>query len=156
MAEFPHLRVSGKAGERGEQLGQQAADRIRLNVEVYGDLFRHYTGLSWRQIQEYAARFREPIRAYQPRYLDEIQREHPRHDLADVPEDYGKVGCARPSRSLCRRGCLEDTCGSLRLFDDFEDVVYSVLIAIGKLSNTSEAIIPSCPKRNAATLPAKL
>src|SRR5574341_167821 len=73
MAQFPHIRVSGRAGDRGRQIGQQAAGRIARSVEIYKQVFAHYAGWDWPQVVEHAALYRPAIEAYRPRYLDELE-----------------------------------------------------------------------------------
>ncbi len=73
MGAFPHFRVSGGPRERGRQYGEQARDRVRLSVSAYGDVFMHYAGWDWARVTEEARRYEEPIAAYGPTYLEEMQ-----------------------------------------------------------------------------------
>jgi len=72
MAPFPHVRVEGTARERGRSYGEQAADRVHRSIEAYRDVFEHYTGWDWATVTGEAARYREPIERFEPRYLEEI------------------------------------------------------------------------------------
>lgn len=38
MPQFPHVRVTGPAEERGRQYGEQARDRVRRSVTAYREL----------------------------------------------------------------------------------------------------------------------
>jgi isopenicillin-N N-acyltransferase-like protein len=69
---YPRIQVEGGARERGRQYGEAARERIRLSIDGYREVFAHYTGWSWERVGQEAARFREPIEAYEPRYLEEI------------------------------------------------------------------------------------
>jgi isopenicillin-N N-acyltransferase like protein len=73
MDPFPHVRVDGGPLERGRQYGEQARDRVRRSIEAYDEVFDHYAGWRWADVRREAARFEEPIRAFEPRYLDEIR-----------------------------------------------------------------------------------
>lgn len=67
------IQVHGVARERGQQYGEQARDLVARSLEVYREAFAHYAGWEWSQVREDAARFREPIAAFGPEYLDELQ-----------------------------------------------------------------------------------
>lgn len=73
MAQFPHVRVSGPAAERGRQYGEQARDRVRASIAAYRDVFRHYAGWDWETVRREAARFEAPVAAFRPAYLEEIR-----------------------------------------------------------------------------------
>jgi isopenicillin-N N-acyltransferase-like protein len=75
MAElaFPRVRVSGSAAARGLQYGEQAADRIRHNVDIYQEVFLHYTGWDWRTVTEHAESYEPAIQAYRPHFIDEMK-----------------------------------------------------------------------------------
>ena len=70
---FPRVRVSGTALERGRQYGDQAAERIRRNVNVYRAVFEHYAGWDWSTVVEHAASYEPAIEAYRPHFLDEMR-----------------------------------------------------------------------------------
>jgi isopenicillin-N N-acyltransferase-like protein len=57
MGEFPRVRVTGSATERGRQYGEQARDRVRRSVGAYERVFRHYAGWDWSVVRREAARF---------------------------------------------------------------------------------------------------
>ncbi len=73
MSVFPHIRVSGTPAERGRQLGEQAAERIRRSIAIYREIFQHYSGWEWPQVLDHTQHYRPAIEAYQPRYLEEIE-----------------------------------------------------------------------------------
>jgi isopenicillin-N N-acyltransferase-like protein len=73
MEEFPHIRVQGTAYERGRQYGQQARERVRRSVGGYRDVFAFYAGWDWLTVRREAARFEQPIAAFRPSYLEEMQ-----------------------------------------------------------------------------------
>lgn len=73
MKQFPHIRVYGTPAERGKQLGEQAADRIRHSIAIYREVFQHYAGWDWSQVVSHATSYLHAIAAYQPRYLQEMQ-----------------------------------------------------------------------------------
>ena len=70
---FPHIRVQGRPFERGLQYGQQAASRIRRNIEIYREMFAHYAGWDWADATAYAQTFEPAIAAYRPHFLDEMR-----------------------------------------------------------------------------------
>jgi isopenicillin-N N-acyltransferase-like protein len=70
---FPRVKVSGSAYERGKQYGEQTAERIRRNVEVYRAIYQHYAGWEWHTAAEYATAFEAPIEAYRPHLVEEIR-----------------------------------------------------------------------------------
>ncbi len=73
MSEFPHVRVSGSAVERGRQYGAQARDRVRRSVSAYERVFQHYAGWDWGVVRREAARFEAPIAEFGPGYLAEMR-----------------------------------------------------------------------------------
>lgn len=71
---LPHVRVSADDPfERGRQLGATTADRIQRSIEIYDETFSYYTALPWPRIKDFAARFREPIEAYDAAIMREIE-----------------------------------------------------------------------------------
>ena len=73
MSEFPHVRVTGSATERGRQYGEQARERVRRSVGAYERVFRHYAGWDWSVVRREAARFEAPISEFGPDYLAEMR-----------------------------------------------------------------------------------
>jgi isopenicillin-N N-acyltransferase-like protein len=69
---FPRVRVEGGALERGRQYGEQAAERIRRNVEIYRRVFQHYAGWDWDQVATHATAYVAPIAAYRAHFIDEM------------------------------------------------------------------------------------
>jgi len=70
---YPEVKVSGSPLERGGQYGEQARDRIACSLEMYGRAYKDLAGLEWTAATSYAGRFAEAIRAFEPRYLDEMR-----------------------------------------------------------------------------------
>jgi isopenicillin-N N-acyltransferase-like protein len=70
---FPRIKVRGDAYERGKQYGEQAAQRIRRNVEVYRAIYEHYAGWEWHTAAEYSTAFEAPIEAYRPHLVAELR-----------------------------------------------------------------------------------
>jgi isopenicillin-N N-acyltransferase-like protein len=73
MDQFPHVRVSGPALQRGREYGEQARDRVRRSIGAYREVFAHYAGWDWATVRAEAARFESPIAAFRPAYLEEIR-----------------------------------------------------------------------------------
>jgi isopenicillin-N N-acyltransferase like protein len=69
----PIISISGTPRERGREHGQLISDRIQLGVERYLERFAHFAGLNRKQAHEVAKTFIEPIRAYDPEILEEIE-----------------------------------------------------------------------------------
>jgi isopenicillin-N N-acyltransferase-like protein len=71
---FPSFRVSSADPyERGRQYGEQTAEYVAGSVDVYRETFGYYTKLPWEDIRKLASEFREPIAAYDPAILREIE-----------------------------------------------------------------------------------
>jgi len=77
MTEFPHLRVSGPAQERGRQYGEQARTRIQRSVSEYRQVFASLADWDWSRVRTEAARFEAPIAAFRPSFITEM------HGIAD-------------------------------------------------------------------------
>jgi isopenicillin-N N-acyltransferase-like protein len=73
MGQYPHVRVSGPAEQRGRQYGEQARDRVRRSVGAYRDVFAELAGWQWDTVRAEAARFEAPIAAQRPEYLAEMR-----------------------------------------------------------------------------------
>jgi isopenicillin-N N-acyltransferase-like protein len=73
MSRWPVVRARGAPFERGEQYGQQVADRVRRSVEIYSELFRYHTGLEWEEICGLAAGFKGPIAGSDAEILPELE-----------------------------------------------------------------------------------
>jgi isopenicillin-N N-acyltransferase-like protein len=69
----PVIAVSGTPRERGRQHGALIRDRVRLGVERYMERFVHFGRLDREQAHEVARSFIEPIKAYDPEILEEIE-----------------------------------------------------------------------------------
>ena len=70
---FPRIRVQGDPKQRGLQYGRQAASYIAISLNAYQKIFRYYTDLEWPQVQAFARPFIEPIAAFRPRLIEEMQ-----------------------------------------------------------------------------------
>src|SRR5262245_45498741 len=73
MGEYPHLRVTGSAEQRGRQYGEQARDRVQRSVGAYRDVFAAMVGWDWPTVRREAARFEAPIAAFNPSYVAEMR-----------------------------------------------------------------------------------
>jgi isopenicillin-N N-acyltransferase-like protein len=73
MGQYPHVRVSGSAEQRGRQYGVQARDRVRRSVGAYRDVFADLAGWDWPTVRREAARFEAPIAQFGPQYLAEMR-----------------------------------------------------------------------------------
>ncbi len=73
MERFPQVRVDGTPRERGRQYGEQARDRVRRSIEAYEEVFAHYTGWRWPDVQREATRYIAPIERFDVRYLEEMR-----------------------------------------------------------------------------------
>lgn len=73
MGGVPHVRVEGTALQRGRQYGEETRDRVRISIDAYREVFNRYTGWDWPKVIEEAVRFRQPIAAFRPSYLDEVR-----------------------------------------------------------------------------------
>jgi isopenicillin-N N-acyltransferase-like protein len=71
--QFPTVRVSGPPRERGRQYGEAARERVRISIDAYRDVFAHYAGWDWEKVTDEALRYMEPVRAFDERYLQEMQ-----------------------------------------------------------------------------------
>lgn len=83
---IPRIRVEGGPRDRGREYGRQAAGRVARSVEAYREVFSEYAGWDWSRVLEEAARYEQPIAAFEPRYLEELRgiAEGAGIELADV------------------------------------------------------------------------
>ena len=72
MEPFPHVRVAGGPRERGRAYGEQARERIGISISAYEEVFLAYAGWDWAQVRREAERYRAPIAAFDPRYIEEM------------------------------------------------------------------------------------
>jgi isopenicillin-N N-acyltransferase like protein len=70
---FPSIRVEGDAYERGRQYGTQARDLVQRCIELYAEIFRHHTSLTWAEVVNHAGRFEDPIGIAHPSFLEEMR-----------------------------------------------------------------------------------
>ncbi|MGN6187518.1 MAG: C45 family autoproteolytic acyltransferase/hydrolase [Conexibacter sp.] len=73
MSHYPLVEVAGSARARGEQYGRAVAGRIRRSVERYAALYAYHARIDWAAACERARAYVEPIEAYDPRYLQELE-----------------------------------------------------------------------------------
>ncbi|MDO5532605.1 C45 family autoproteolytic acyltransferase/hydolase [Sutterella sp.] len=68
-----YIKVSGTPHERGLAYGRAAKERIHRVIEEYRVLFDKEAHMSWETAYEKAAVYEEPIRAYRPDLIEEMQ-----------------------------------------------------------------------------------
>ena len=73
MGEYPQVRVTGSAEQRGRQYGEQARSRVRRSVSAYRNVFASMVGWDWPTVRREAARFEAPIAAFRPGYVAEMR-----------------------------------------------------------------------------------
>ena len=73
MSEYPHVRVTGSAAERGRQYGEQTEERVRRSVSAYREVFASLVGWDWATVRKEAARYEAPIAAFRPGYVAEMR-----------------------------------------------------------------------------------
>ncbi len=73
MGEYPHVRVTGSAEQRGRQYGEQARERVHRSVSAYRDVFVSLAGWDWATVRREVARFEAPMAAFGPQYLTEMR-----------------------------------------------------------------------------------
>jgi isopenicillin-N N-acyltransferase-like protein len=83
---FPMILVEGDARERGRAHGAGLGAQVTAGVEQYLRRFEHFAGLSRGAAHAAAERFIEPIRAYDPEILEEMEgiAEGAQLEFADV------------------------------------------------------------------------
>ncbi len=69
MSEFPLVRISGDARQRGASHGEQLRERIAETREFYRDIFQ----LPEEDVRDRAGQFAEKIRSFNSDYADEIE-----------------------------------------------------------------------------------
>src|SRR3972149_11449413 len=72
MEPVPHVRVAGGPRERGRAYGEQARERIGISISAYEEVFLAYAGWDWAHVRREAERYRAPIAAFDPRYIEEM------------------------------------------------------------------------------------
>jgi isopenicillin-N N-acyltransferase-like protein len=70
---WPVVAVAGGPRERGRAYGERARERVHRSLELYENVFRHYTGLGWAAVRDRAGAFAGSIDAYDERLLPEIE-----------------------------------------------------------------------------------
>jgi isopenicillin-N N-acyltransferase like protein len=70
---WPVVAVAGGPRERGRAYGERARDRIHGSLELYERVFRHATGLRWRDVVDRVGAFAGPIDDYDVRLLPELE-----------------------------------------------------------------------------------
>lgn len=70
---FPLIILGGTARERGLAYGKAAADKVRISLDLYANLFQVYAKLNWEEAKQKALRFEKSIENYFPAALEEMQ-----------------------------------------------------------------------------------
>ena len=70
---FPIADISGTPYEIGLQHGSIFKTQIANSIETYRVMFRDYSNLEWEQGKKMAQRYIEPIRDYNPDYIEEMK-----------------------------------------------------------------------------------
>lgn len=70
---FPMADISGTSYEIGKQHGTLFRKQVLYSIESYKVMFKDYSDLDWDKAKEMAQRYIEPIRSYNPDYLDEMR-----------------------------------------------------------------------------------
>lgn len=70
---LPRILVTGSSRERGRQLGEAASDRIYRAHGAYREIFEYYGKLDWSRACAIGRQYREAIREFDPRYIEEMQ-----------------------------------------------------------------------------------
>lgn len=70
---WPVIAVAGGPRERGRAYGELARDRVHASLELYEHVFRHHTGLRWREVVDRAGAFAGPIDDVDVRLLPELE-----------------------------------------------------------------------------------
>lgn len=69
---FPYIKIEGGPFDRGVSYGRQAASRITAGLATYREAFGR-VGVTWAQAMDYAQRFRDRIRDYDPVMFEELE-----------------------------------------------------------------------------------
>jgi isopenicillin-N N-acyltransferase like protein len=69
---FPHYRVAGSSRERGRAYGAMARREIESSMTGYAQVFDHYQGWSWSEVQRRARGFLPAIVDFSPAIADEL------------------------------------------------------------------------------------
>ena len=70
---YPRIRVAGTARERGQQYGEQASERIAVNIAAYKRVFAHYARWDWPEVLAQANLYRAAITAFDHAIMAEIE-----------------------------------------------------------------------------------
>jgi isopenicillin-N N-acyltransferase-like protein len=73
VVSWPVIAVAGGPRGCGRAYGEQARERVHRSLELYEDVFRHYTGMRWPAVRDRAGVFAGPIDDYDVRLLPEIE-----------------------------------------------------------------------------------
>lgn len=70
---WPVVHASGGPRECGRAYGAAARDRVHRSIELYGAVFRHYTGLGWAEVRDRAGAFAPWFDATDVHLLPELE-----------------------------------------------------------------------------------
>ena len=70
--QYPLVRASGPARERGRQYGRQVRQRIQNTLSGYADLFMAYAEIEWPEVRRYGLRYEPIIRAHNAELVEEM------------------------------------------------------------------------------------
>jgi isopenicillin-N N-acyltransferase-like protein len=70
---YPVIELTGDPRTRGRQYGEAARGRVALSIDAYREVFLGLAGLSWLEARADARRYLEPIRAFAPWVLEELE-----------------------------------------------------------------------------------
>lgn len=70
---LPVIEISGSPLERGSQYGEAVRPQLRAALDYYEEAFGRSAGLTWDRVTARAARWLDPVRAYAPHLVEEMQ-----------------------------------------------------------------------------------
>lgn len=70
---FQIVEAKGSPYEIGFAHGEQAKEKIKLNIKEYNDMFQLWSGLDWEQAKVRSERYRKHIEMEEPDLLEEMQ-----------------------------------------------------------------------------------
>jgi isopenicillin-N N-acyltransferase-like protein len=73
VGRLPRIAVAGSPRDRGRQLGEAASEQIYATHAAYREIFEYYGSLDWSQARVLGLTYRDAIREFDPRYLEELQ-----------------------------------------------------------------------------------
>ncbi|MGW7415181.1 C45 family autoproteolytic acyltransferase/hydolase [Streptomyces sp. NPDC054863] len=70
---LPVIEISGSPLARGRQYGEAVRPQLHAALGYYEEAFGRSAGLTWERVTARAARWLEPVRAYAPHLVEEMQ-----------------------------------------------------------------------------------